>query len=47
MAAGGQNFTLKELAAPQHDTGFIDSEVTLEYVLGRTLRNTAEVRVSQ
>jgi 5'-nucleotidase len=48
MAAGGdKNFTLKELAAKQYDTGFIDSEVTLEYVQGKTLRNAAEKRVVQ
>jgi 5'-nucleotidase len=48
MASGGdKNDTLKTLAARQYDTGFIDSEATLEYLQGKTLQNASEIRVSQ
>ena len=48
MAAGGdKNTTLKELAARQYDTGYVDSEATLEYLKGKTLGSEAEQRVLQ
>lgn len=47
MAAGGdKNFTLEKMpAARKYDTGFIDSEAMLDYVLGKRLKNVSEVRV--
>jgi 5'-nucleotidase len=47
MGTGGdKNFTLGEIpAARKVDTGFIDSEAMLDYVLGKTLRNSGEERV--
>jgi 5'-nucleotidase len=47
MAAGGDmNNTLKA-ASGKVDTGFIDSEATLEYLQGKTLSNRGEERVRQ
>jgi len=47
MGTGGdKNFTLGKLpAARKYDTGFIDSEAMLDYVLGKTLKNSGEERV--
>jgi 5'-nucleotidase len=47
MASGGdRNDTLKE-APGKYDTGYVDSEATLEFLSGKTLFNTFEVRVRQ
>jgi 5'-nucleotidase len=47
MASGGdKNDTLKE-ASGKYDTGFVDSEATLEYLSGKTLVNKSEDRVRQ
>ncbi len=47
MADGGdKNFTLAKLPADRkYDTGFIDSEAMLDYVLGKTLKNSGEERI--
>ncbi|MFA6505049.1 MAG: 5'-nucleotidase C-terminal domain-containing protein [Treponemataceae bacterium] len=47
MGTGGdKNFTLGKVTADRkYDTGFIDSEVMLDYVLGKTLNNSGEERV--
>jgi 5'-nucleotidase len=47
MGTGGdKNFTLGALpASRRYDTGFIDSEAMLEYVMGKTLKNSGEERV--
>jgi len=47
MADGGdRNETLKAIPkARKYDTGFVDSEVMLDYVQGKTLRETKEERV--
>ncbi len=47
MGTGGdKNFTLGALPADRkYDTGFIDSEAMLEYVTGKTLKNSGEERV--
>jgi 5'-nucleotidase len=47
MGTGGdKNFTLGKIAANRKiDTGFIDSDVMLEYVLGKTLKNPTEALV--
>jgi 5'-nucleotidase/UDP-sugar diphosphatase len=47
MASGGdKNDTLKE-APGKYDTGYVDSEATLEYLNGKTLVNRSEERVRQ
>lgn len=47
MGTGGdKNFTLGSLpASRKYDTGFIDSEAMLDYVMGKTLKNSGEERV--
>jgi len=47
MAGGGdKNFTLEKIpAARKYDTGFIDSEAMLDYVMGKRLMNLSEERV--
>jgi len=47
MGTGGdKNFTLGALpASRRYDTGFIDSEAMLDYVMGKTLANIPEIRV--
>lgn len=47
MADGGdKNVTLGAIPkARKYDTGFVDSEVMLDYVLGKTLKETNEERV--
>lgn len=47
MGTGGdKNFTLGKISADRkYDTGFIDSEAMLDYVLGKTLKNSGEERV--
>ncbi|OHE67778.1 MAG: hypothetical protein A2Z99_07705 [Treponema sp. GWB1_62_6] len=48
MGGGGdKNFTLEKIpAARKYDTGFIDSEAMLDYVMGKTLKNVGESRVT-
>jgi 5'-nucleotidase len=47
MGTGGdKNFTLGKISGDRkYDTGFIDSEAMLDYVLGKTLKNSGEERV--
>ncbi|GAB1484574.1 hypothetical protein MASR2M78_33920 [Treponema sp.] len=47
MGTGGdKNFTLEKMSGSRkYDTGFIDSEAMLEYVMGKTLMNASDARV--
>jgi 5'-nucleotidase len=47
MAAGGDRNTTLKAASGKYDTGFIDSEASLEYLSGKTLTNRAEERVRE